>query len=40
VESFEGAKLLLVQPLDEKLQAIGDPIVCMDTIQAGTGSLV
>jgi ethanolamine utilization protein EutN len=40
VESFEGAKLLLVQPLDEQYVAAGDPIVAMDTIQAGIGDLI
>jgi len=40
VESFEGLKLLLVQPVDENLEIAGDPIVAVDTIQAGTGSLV
>ncbi|MCX6267284.1 MAG: EutN/CcmL family microcompartment protein [Bacteroidetes bacterium] len=40
VESFEGIKLLLVQPVDEQLIPYGDPIVAFDTIQAGTGELV
>ena len=40
VESFEGVKLLLVQPLDEKLEKTGDPIVAFDTIQAGTNDLI
>ena len=40
VESFEGLKLLLVQPVDENLENVGDPIVAVDTIQAGTGSLI
>jgi microcompartment protein CcmK/EutM len=40
VESFEGIKLMLVQPLDEKLQKTGDPIVAFDTIQAGVGDLI
>jgi ethanolamine utilization protein EutN len=40
VESFEGIKLLLVQPLDEKLVAVGDPIVTFDTIQSGVGELI
>jgi ethanolamine utilization protein EutN len=37
VDSFEGIKLMLVQPLDEKLELAGDPIVAFDTIQAGVG---
>ena len=40
VFSFEGIKLLLVQPVDEHLEAYGDPLVAFDTIQAGTGDLV
>ncbi|MEI7500287.1 MAG: EutN/CcmL family microcompartment protein [Bacteroidota bacterium] len=40
VESFEGIKLLLVQPLDERLAPYGDPIVAFDTIQSGTGDLI
>ena len=40
VESFEGIKLMLVQPLDEKLQKTGAPIVAFDTIQAGVGDLI
>jgi ethanolamine utilization protein EutN len=40
VESFEGIKLMLVQPLNEQLEKTGDPIVAFDTIQAGVGDLV
>jgi ethanolamine utilization protein EutN len=40
VDSFEGIKLMLVQPLDEKLKLAGDPIVAFDTIQAGVGDLI
>jgi ethanolamine utilization protein EutN len=40
VESFEGIKLMLLQPLDEKLENAGDPIVAFDTIQSGIGDLV
>ena len=40
VESFEGIKLMLVQPLDEKLEPAGDPLVAFDTIQAGVGDLI
>jgi len=38
--SFEGIKLLLIQPVDEQLVPYGDPIVAFDTIQSGTGDLV
>lgn len=40
VESFQGVSLLLVQPLDEKLNKVGDPIVAMDTIHSGTGMII
>ena len=40
VESFEGVKLLLVQPLDEHLVPYGDPLVAFDTIQSGMGDLI
>jgi len=40
VDSFEGIKLMLVQPLDERLENSGDPIVAFDTIQAGVGDLI
>jgi len=40
VESFEGMKLLLVQPLDENLANVGDPIVAFDTIQSGIGEII
>jgi len=40
VASFEGIKLMLVQPLNEALVPFGDPIVAFDTIQAGVGDLV
>ena len=40
LESLEGIKLLLVQPIDDKMQNIGDVIVACDTVQAGTGDLV
>ena len=40
VESFEGVSLLLVQPLDERFNFVGDPIVALDTIQSGPVMLI
>jgi len=40
VESWEGVKLLLVQPLTEKLEESGEPLVACDTVQAGPGDIV
>jgi microcompartment protein CcmK/EutM len=40
VESFEGLKLLLIQPLDENLEKTGDAIVAIDNLSAGVGELV
>lgn len=40
VASFEGVKLLLIQPLDEHLRPVGSPIVACDMVQAGVGDIV
>ena len=40
VESFEGIKLLLVQPLTEELGETGEALVACDTVQAGEGDVV
>jgi ethanolamine utilization protein EutN len=40
VESWEGEKLLLLQPLDETGAASGDPLVACDVVQAGVGQTV
>ncbi len=40
VESFEGLKLLLIQPLDENLKIAGDAIVAIDNLSAGVGELI
>ncbi len=38
---LEGVKLLLVEPLDRRMQPSGDPVVCCDaTAQAGPEELV
>jgi len=37
---LEGIKFLVVQPVDENMQSIGDPIVAADAVQAGEGELV
>ncbi len=39
-ESFEGLKLVLVQPLNEKLKAVGDALVAVDTIQSDIGQVI
>lgn len=38
--SWEGVKLLLVQPLDEEGREQGEPLVACDPIQAGPGETV
>lgn len=38
--SFEGVKLLLVQPVDENRSRLGSPLVACDVTQAGEGDLV
>lgn len=40
VDSLQGIKLLLVQPLDETGSSLGYPIVACDTVQAGEGDVV
>ncbi len=40
LESLEGVKLLLIQPLNERKEPVGDAIVAMDRMQAGEGDLV
>ena len=37
---LEGKKILLVQPVDEKQQPVGDVHAAVDTVQAGVGDLV
>lgn len=39
-ESLRGRKILIVQNLDEDLNAIGSPLVALDAIGAGVGELV
>ena len=39
-EGLEGAKLLLVQPLDHRLEKVGELEVAVDTVRAGPGDLV
>lgn len=38
--SFDGRKLLIVQPLDEALKPAGDGFLAVDMVQAGPGDLV
>ncbi|MCA9742487.1 MAG: EutN/CcmL family microcompartment protein [Deferribacteres bacterium] len=40
VETLEGAKMQIIQPLDAQEKAIGSPIVAVDTIGAGPGEIV
>ncbi|MBU0755577.1 MAG: EutN/CcmL family microcompartment protein [Planctomycetes bacterium] len=37
---LEGVKLLVVQPVDEHGEAIGETLVAADAVQAGPGELV
>ncbi len=40
VDGLEGAKFLIVQPLDDELKHSGPTHVAVDTVQAGPGELV
>jgi microcompartment protein CcmK/EutM len=39
-DSIKDLKILMIQPLDEKLNNSGEPIAAIDTVQAGYGDLV
>jgi len=39
-EGLEGVKLLVVQPLDHRREAVGEPQVAVDTVRAGPRDLV
>ncbi len=39
-EGLTGVRLLLLDPLDENLQSVGDPFVACDSTQAGPGEIV
>ncbi len=38
--SFDGRKLLIVQPVDERGNAAGDSFLAVDMVQAGAGDMV
>ena len=40
VDSIKNLKILMIQPLDEKLQNSGEAVAAIDTVQAGYGELV
>jgi len=40
VESFEGLKFSLVQPVDEHLKETGIPIIAVDTLSADIGQII
>ena len=40
VDSIRDLKILMIQPLDEKLENAGEPVAAIDTVQAGYGDLV
>lgn len=40
VESLEGAKMQIIQPLTSRFETEGDPLVAIDTIGAGPGEIV
>jgi ethanolamine utilization protein EutN len=39
-DNLVGKKLYLVQPLNERQESIGDPLVCVDAVGAGEGQTV
>lgn len=38
--SLTGYKLLIIQPLDHHLKEVGEPLVAVDPLLAGSGELV
>ena len=40
VDSLNGIKLLLIQPLNETLKEEGTPVVACDAVQAGLNDIV
>jgi ethanolamine utilization protein EutN len=40
VDSIKNLKILMIQPLDEKLRNSGEAVAAIDTVQAGYGDLV
>jgi microcompartment protein CcmK/EutM len=38
--SLEGVKLLLLQPVDERLRPYGETLIACDAVQAGPGDVV
>ncbi len=40
IAELEGVKLLWVQPLNKRLEPVGEPLVAVDTVMAGTGDIV
>lgn len=40
VDSIRDLKILMIQPIDEKLENNGEPVAAIDTVQAGYGDLV
>ncbi|HUX11421.1 MAG TPA: EutN/CcmL family microcompartment protein [Spirochaetia bacterium] len=40
IESMQGLKLLLVQPIDDQKRNVGGPITAFDVSRAGEGDLV
>lgn len=39
-ETLHAQKLLIVQPVDPHLSEIGDPLIALDTVDAGKGDVV
>ena len=39
-DSLQTRKLLVIQPLDAKLNETGSPIVAIDSVGAGTGEVI
>lgn len=40
VENVEGVRFMVIQPINHKLEARGEPIIASDATQAGPGDIV
>jgi len=39
-EAVTGYKMQLVQPINSEMKKIGDPIIALDTVGAGSGEII
>ncbi len=40
IDTIQDMTILMIQPIDETLKAVGEPVAAIDTVSAGPGELV